>query len=162
MDCNIDKNTIVQNFKEAVEKCFEIDGSLGGSVSTKPEKLLQYACGMKIDRTWNLGVTNKEQYNYLFAIVADALISRISRYENYSWNEPGCVPLWAIYLAELLMKEMKADFQTRAMSTILALKTAEISSDLAELVTRDRLQKMKNYFLKTKEDIGFNYILYSF
>ncbi|MCL0041913.1 hypothetical protein M1N12_02485 [Peptococcaceae bacterium] len=51
-------------------------------------------------------------------------------------------------------------------ATILALKTAEISSDLPELMTRDRLQKMtrdrlqkmKDYFLKTKEDIGFNYI----
>ena len=41
---------------------------------------------------------------------------------------------------------------------MLALKTSETSSDLAELMARDRLQKMKNYFLKTKEDIGFNYI----
>ncbi len=57
LDRNIDKNTIAQNFKEAVEKCFESDGSSGGSVSTEPEKLIQYAYGMKIDRTWNLGVT---------------------------------------------------------------------------------------------------------
>ncbi len=41
---------------------------------------------------------------------------------------------------------------------MLALEAAEISSDLAELMTRDRLQKMRSYFLRSKEDIGFNYI----
>ncbi|MCL0052779.1 hypothetical protein M1M92_04925 [Peptococcaceae bacterium] len=86
-----------------------------------------------------------EQYNYLFAIVADALISRISRYENHSWNEPGCVPLWAIYLAELLMKEMKVDFQTRAVSTF---REQELTYEYMDEKTVEAISTKVNEFLK--------------
>ena len=43
-------------------------------------------------------------------------------------------------------------------ATFLALKVAEVNSDLSDLMTEERLQKTKSYFLRAKEDVGFNYI----